>query len=58
VKVKRKMEFDLVNVRVNLLSPDPDCGQLQLVETRNQVSSLDSDEKKSVFYVSMVAVFI
>jgi len=58
VKVKKKTEFDLVNVRVNLLSPDPGCGQLRLVETRNQVSCVATDEKKFIFYVGRMSVFI
>lgn len=58
MKVKKKMEFDLVNVRVNLLSPDPGCGQLRLVETRNQVSCVAPDKKNFVFYVSRMGVFI
>jgi hypothetical protein len=58
VKAKKKVEFDLVNVRVNLLSPDRGCGQLRLVETRNQVSGVAPDEKKFVFYVSRMGVFI
>jgi len=58
VKAKKKMEFDLVNVRVNLLSPDPGCGQLRLVEIRNQVSCVALDEKKFIFYVSRMGVCI
>jgi len=52
------MEFDLVNVHVNLPSPDPGCGQLRLVETRNQVSCVAPDEKKFIFYVIRMGLFI
>jgi hypothetical protein len=52
------MEFDLVNVHANPLSPVPGCGQPQLVETRNQVSCLVPDEKKFMYYVNMMTVFI